>query len=433
VRNTGNVRLENVRVEDDKLGYIGTVTLEVGESRQLSKPDYALPACGTEALTVARRCDGTTAATGFCSLPNTATATWGTRSRTAKDCVDILPFGSIGDFVWEDRDKDGLQDPGEPGLEGVSLTLSRGGVTVATTTTSAAGGYLFANLKAGDYAVDSGGRTGYALTTAHDPWPVALGVGQSYVLADFGYWKPRPKIAVTKVADPTFGYLFAADPTTPWPYALVPTPLDVDYTVAVTNPGDEPLADVTVTDDPATLVFTYRSGDVNGDTKLDLTETWIYTAAWAYDRPGVYPDTVTARGTGVHSGTAVSATAAASVEAVGCGQCLGKVSVLSLRYGGTSAAMVTVEVLNRKFADRVAFSGRVQPGEVFTFGPLSSRIGGFDGTLGTNIEVRVNGAVNTTIHTSCSQPIYPGLVRGAFTVVSGSSKRGGVLCPLLEK
>ena len=31
--------------------------------------------------------------------------------------------GSIGDFVWHDLDFDGLQDPGEPGIQGVLVVL----------------------------------------------------------------------------------------------------------------------------------------------------------------------------------------------------------------------------------------------------------------------------------------------------------------------
>ena len=51
--------------------------------------------------------------------------------------------------------------------------------------------------------------------------------------------------------------------------------------------------------------------------------------------------------------------------------------------------------------------------------------------MGTEITIFVNGEFNTKIHTSCSQPIYPGLVFGDFTVVSGSSRNGGNLveCP----
>ena len=289
--------------------------------------------------------------------------------------------------------------------------------------------------------MDSGGKAGYALTTNNDPLPVALGVGQAYLLADFGYWRTAPKIAVTKAADPTFGYLYRADPST-WPNTLVPTTLDVTYTAAVTNPGDEPLANVTLTDDPATIVFSYQSGDANGDRLLDLTETWLYTATWSYDTPGVYPDTVTARGTGVFSGTDVSAQASASVEAVGCGQCLGKVSELTLRWNGAAAATIKVVVENKAFADPVAFQGMVQAAGVFSFGPLSSPNGGFDGTLGTNISIYADGVFVATVHTSCSQPIYPGQdwgasgalaagSRGPVTVVDVSSKHGGQLCPVV--
>ena len=32
-------------------------------------------------------------------------------------------FGSIGDFVWFDRDADGVQDAGELGIPGVTVSL----------------------------------------------------------------------------------------------------------------------------------------------------------------------------------------------------------------------------------------------------------------------------------------------------------------------
>ncbi|MEY4927379.1 MAG: hypothetical protein RI894_1815, partial [Bacteroidota bacterium] len=62
-------------------------------------------------------------------------------------------YGSIGDFVWEDKDKNGLQNAGERGLPGVTVTLyAADGITVlAQTTTSANGFYSFNFLAAGDY------------------------------------------------------------------------------------------------------------------------------------------------------------------------------------------------------------------------------------------------------------------------------------------
>ncbi|MFT4288382.1 SdrD B-like domain-containing protein, partial [Nocardioides sp.] len=60
---------------------------------------------------------------------------------------------AIGDYVWVDADKDGIQDADEEVLEGVQVDLLRDGVVVATTTTDANGRYLFDNLPEGDYQV----------------------------------------------------------------------------------------------------------------------------------------------------------------------------------------------------------------------------------------------------------------------------------------
>ncbi|MFZ4659609.1 MAG: SdrD B-like domain-containing protein, partial [Caldilineaceae bacterium] len=49
----------------------------------------------------------------------------------------------IGNRVWRDTDGDGVQDPGETGLDGVTVELYRDGVLVGTTTTANGGQYLF--------------------------------------------------------------------------------------------------------------------------------------------------------------------------------------------------------------------------------------------------------------------------------------------------
>ena len=64
------------------------------------------------------------------------------------------PNGSIGDFVWEDENRNGIQDAGELGIGGVTVTL--GGAATATTTTAADGSYHFNNLVAGTYSVTFG-------------------------------------------------------------------------------------------------------------------------------------------------------------------------------------------------------------------------------------------------------------------------------------
>ncbi|MHC5209276.1 MAG: SdrD B-like domain-containing protein [Planctomycetota bacterium] len=62
--------------------------------------------------------------------------------------------GMIGDLVWDDLDGNGLQDPGEPGLPGVSIRLRNGGMLIASTITDADGAYLFTGLCAGAYELE---------------------------------------------------------------------------------------------------------------------------------------------------------------------------------------------------------------------------------------------------------------------------------------
>lgn len=75
---------------------------------------------------------------------------------------------SIGDFVWNDLNNNGIQDAGEPGIPGVTVTLyaADGTTVLGTTTTDALGYYQFTNLDAGTYIVGfSGFPAGYSLST----------------------------------------------------------------------------------------------------------------------------------------------------------------------------------------------------------------------------------------------------------------------------
>jgi hypothetical protein len=104
-----------------------------------------------------------------------------------------------------------------------------------------------------------------------------------------------------------------------------------------------------------------------------------------------------------------------------CSECDGKVTMLEMRYDGAVGAEVRVETKK----DGTAFDALVGAGATFSFNGTDKK-----GTLGTEITIYVDGEEHVSIHTSCSQPIGPGLVAGDFTVISGESRNGGLMCPV---
>lgn len=71
----------------------------------------------------------------------------------------------IGDYVWEDTNKDGVQNREEKGLTGVTVILKdKEGNEVNQTQTNEEGKYLFTNVKNGDYVVEFETPEGYEAT-----------------------------------------------------------------------------------------------------------------------------------------------------------------------------------------------------------------------------------------------------------------------------
>jgi len=67
-------------------------------------------------------------------------------------------------------------------------------------------------------------------------------------------------------------------------------------------------------------------------------------------------------------------------------------------------------------------AGDVGPNDSLSFfGQLA------DGLLGRSVVIAVDGFLNGEIDTSCSQPIFLGLVAGDFEIVAGTSLAGGTL------
>ncbi|MBW2257500.1 MAG: carboxypeptidase regulatory-like domain-containing protein [Deltaproteobacteria bacterium] len=72
---------------------------------------------------------------------------------------------AIGNLVWEDLDADGIQDPGEPGIGGVTVRLcNAAGTRLDSTVTAADGSYSFRNLSYGDYHVEIDVPDGYLVS-----------------------------------------------------------------------------------------------------------------------------------------------------------------------------------------------------------------------------------------------------------------------------
>ena len=119
---------------------------------------------------------------------------------------------SLGDYIWNDLNGDGIQDPNEPGFVGVTVTLyDSAGNVVATTVTDASGGYQFDDLDPGTYSIGvtppigfefspQGAGTDSTLDSNIDPFsgisgPVVLGPGENNPTIDAGLTQQAPGLA----------------------------------------------------------------------------------------------------------------------------------------------------------------------------------------------------------------------------------------------
>ncbi len=134
-----------------------TVTKDVGISGASDGEALATVSGGTAPYTF-RWSNGQTTpqATGLRAGSYTVTITDGNGCTTTCS-VELKAPAVIGDFVWLDVDRDGIQDPGEVGIPGVTVIVT--GVTeddpiyADTTTTNANGYYLFEVPPPGSYKI----------------------------------------------------------------------------------------------------------------------------------------------------------------------------------------------------------------------------------------------------------------------------------------
>ncbi|MDH7486093.1 MAG: SdrD B-like domain-containing protein [Anaerolineae bacterium] len=152
---------------------------------------------------------------------------------------------SIGDLVWLDADRDGVQDAGEHGIPGVKVNLLGAGADglcgtaddmwLASDVTDANGLYLFDLLPIGTYCVDVDDTTlpeGLNLSQgSKDPYgPIVLPPDTDYLNADFGY--AYPDVVIAKAVDKEYVHRYE----------------DLTFTITVSNNGPGPAHNVVVTD-----------------------------------------------------------------------------------------------------------------------------------------------------------------------------------------
>lgn len=183
-------------------------------------------------------------------------------SNTTIDFGFYVMSASLGDYVWNDANNNGVQDAGEVGIAGVTVNLidCATNTEVATTTTAADGMYLFQNLMPGSYRVEFVAPMGYAFTTpnvgsdATDSDANASGVtecitlaaGESNTTVDAGLYQPAPAIDIEK-------YTNGEDADTPTG-PMVAVGSEITWTYVVTNHGNVTLTNVMVVDNQGVSV-----------------------------------------------------------------------------------------------------------------------------------------------------------------------------------
>jgi hypothetical protein len=126
--------------------------------------------------------------------------------------VQNTATGTIGNFIWNDLNGNGIQDLGEPGIPGVAVALSGPG-GARSVTTDANGLYQFTNLRAGAYSIAVTAPVGYQLVTNaqgtdpaldsnSNPASVTLPTDTSSdPTIDFGFVNLAPVLDVTAPAE----------------------------------------------------------------------------------------------------------------------------------------------------------------------------------------------------------------------------------------
>lgn len=329
-------------------------------------------------------------------------------------------IGSIGNFVWNDSNANGIQDAGETGIDGVRIVLrDEDGNVLATEFTANGGQYLFDGLAPGTYSVEvdssSPALNGFSASPVNQgpanadsdvsPVAVELGLGETNLTLDFGYNRPGA------IGDKVY-----YDSNSNGVQDLGEPGLE-GITVTLLDGNGNVIATTVTNGDGSYLFFGLAAGDYQVQVNsADLPAGLVPSA----DLDGISSPNLTAISIG-DGEERLDADFGYKPDTANCNSCDGKVTQLTFQYGGNGAH---VEIVQKKDGSTV-FSDYVEQGELISIQGVDKK-----GTLSTEIKILVNGMVAERIHTSCSVDIGPGQVYGDFTIVDGASRNGGPLCPV---
>ncbi|RAI78912.1 hypothetical protein BFS35_013255, partial [Macrococcoides goetzii] len=163
----------------------------------------------------------------------------------------------IGDHVWQDNNNNDIQDAGDTGIAGVTVTLKDAtGKVIATQTTDANGNYLFEGLSNGDYTVEFGTPADTKLV------PVKEHVGTSDVDSDLSV----VPVTINNGDNLTIDRGFEVPPVPSPTYKIGDRVWQDNNNNDIQDAGDTGIAGVTVTLKDATgKVIATQSTDANGN------------------------------------------------------------------------------------------------------------------------------------------------------------------------
>jgi hypothetical protein len=249
VTNTGYYNLTDVKLTDDKLGHITTIPLlQPGESQEFTTNGIA----------------------GLGQYANNATVVGTPPSGPNVSDSDPSHYlgvnATIGDFLWNDTaNNNGIQETGEPGIEGVNVYLYNfsDDSLLETTVTNASGYYNF-SVAAGEYYIEFDLLPGHIFSPENqgtdneydsDVDPAIGRTGKINVQTtdfnmtfDAGMFEVIPGIDIEKSTNGE-----DADNKT-GPYIRLNNEVVWDFNV--TNTGNVNLTDIEVTDDELGLIGT---------------------------------------------------------------------------------------------------------------------------------------------------------------------------------